>query len=210
MKRRTFTLVALLIGMLGFSQPGTIVKLPQPNKARGKTIMEAFALRASAKEFSSANIDLQDVADLLWAAVGINRPEIGKKTAPSAMNTQDVDVYLINKEGAYVYKPKEHVLMLVNEGDFRSAVAGAQKYFDNAALFLVMVSDTSRFKQGNASQKMQLAAMDAAIVSQNINLFCAGVGLKTRPRVYMEKDKLRKVLNLSDSQVLLMNNPVSK
>ncbi|HSA04657.1 MAG TPA: nitroreductase family protein, partial [Tenuifilaceae bacterium] len=73
-----------------------------------------------------------------------------------------------------------------------------------------MVSDISRFTRGDESQKMPWAAMDAAMVSQNINVYCAGVGLKTRPRVFMEVDNLRKALKLNATQHPMLNNPVGK
>lgn len=203
------TLVFLVGSTVAIAQPDAIIKLPEVTRVKGKNIMEAFASRASVREFDSKELDLQEVADLLWAANGINRPAEGKRTAPTAMNSQDIDVYLVNSKGAYLYDAKAHALVLVNSGDYRAVVAGTQQAFAKASLFLVMVSDLSRFQRGEESQKLSWAAMDAAIVSQNINLYCAGVGLKTRTRVYMDTDKLREVLKLTATQIPMMNNPVS-
>ncbi len=207
--KRLVTLTFFVGTTFANAQTESIIKLPEVTRIKGKNIMEAFACRASVREFDSKELDLQEVADLLWAANGINRPAEGKRTAPTAMNSQDIDVYLINSKGAYHYDAKEHALVLVNSGDYRAVVAGTQQAFAKASLFLVMVSDLSRFQRGEESQKLTWAAMDAAIVSQNINLYCAGVGLKTRPRVYMDTDKLREVLRLTATQIPMMNNPVS-
>lgn len=207
--KRLVTLTFFVGTTFANAQNESIIKLPEVTRIKGKNIMEAFACRASVREFDSKELDLQEVADLLWAANGINRPAEGKRTAPTAMNSKDIDVYLINSKGAYHYDAKEHALVLVNSGDYRAVVAGTQQAFAKASLFLVMVSDLSRFQRGEEGQKLTWAAMDASIVSQNINLYCAGVGLKTRPRVYMDTDKLREVLRLTATQIPMMNNPVS-
>jgi len=140
----------------------------------------------------------------------MNRPAEGKRTAPTAMNSQDIDVYLVNSKGAYLYDAKAHALVLVSQGDFRSIVAGSQQHFAKVPVFILIVSDIARFQRGDENQKTTWAAMDAAIVSQNINLFCAGFGLKTRPRVWMDTEKLKEILKLKETQRPLMNNPVSR
>lgn len=202
--------LAVSIFTTTYAQTDSIIVLNKPTEVKGKTVMEAFASRASVREFSSEELSLQDISDLLWAANGINRPTEGKRTAPTAMNSQDVDIYVVMKQGSYLYDAKNHKLILVDAADNRAMVAGTQKNFANAPLFCVMVSDISRFTRGDESQKMPWAAMDAAMVSQNINVYCAGVGLKTRPRVFMEVDNLRKALKLSATQHPMINNPVGK
>lgn len=200
----------MVLGLNSIGQTDSITKLPEPSKVKGKNIMEAFANRASVREFDAQEIDIQEIADLLWAANGINRPAEGKRTAPTAMNTQDIDIYLVNNKGAFLYDANAHALVLISSGDFRSVVAGSQQNFAKAPVFLVIVSDLARFQRGDENQKMTWAAMDAAIVSQNINLFCAGVGLKTRPRVWMDAEKLKEILKLKETQRPMMNNPVSR
>ena len=154
-------------------------------------------------------LDLQDLSDLLWAADGINRPDIGKRTAPSAMNAQDIDLYVFLKEGVYLYYAGENKLQPVAEGDSRNLVAGRQEEVASAPVIILMVSDTSRFRAGNEIQKLIWGAVAAGTVSQNIALFCASTGLSTRPRATMDQVKLRELLKLKDSQILILNNPVS-
>jgi len=192
-----------------FAQTSTSIVLKQPDLSKGLNVMKAFAQRSSQTTFDTINLKLQDLSDLLWAADGVNRADIGKRTAPSAMNSQDVDVYVVMKSGAYLYDAKKHQLDLVASGDHRLLVAGRQQNYAIAPVFCVMVSDISRFKSGTDSVKLQLAALDAGIVSQNIALFCAGTGLATHPRTTMEVQKLKEVMKLKGSQYLLLNNLVA-
>ena len=192
-----------------FAQDLKTIVLNPPDLKQGFPVMEALSLRASADEFSDTKLSLQDLSDLLWAANGVNRKEIGKRTAPSAMNAQDIDVYVFVEEGVYLYDALSHVLNPVVSGDQRGLVAGHQVEVAKAAVILVLVSDISKFKSGEDTLKLSWAALDAGIVSQNISVFCAGVGLNTRPRASMDLEKLRNALHLKDSQHLMLNNPVS-
>ncbi len=185
------------------------IVLNSPVKTRGVPVMEALSKRASASAFTSVKLSLQDLSDLLWAADGINRPELNKRTAPSAMNAQDIDIYIFMEEGVYLYNAAGNTLDPVIKGDQRMAVAGRQTNYANASVILLMVSDISRFKGGEDSVKLSMAAMDAGIVSQNISVFCAGTGLSTRPRATMDIVKLKEILKLKDTQYPLLNNPVS-
>ncbi len=201
-------IVALFVPSVIAQVPAT-VKLNTPNTDRGLSAMQAIQQRASATAFSDKEVELQDLSDLLWATNGINRPETGKRTAPSAMNCQDVDVYVILKAGAYLYDTKNHQLTMVTEGDHRALVSDRQANFANAPVMLVMVSDIARFTRGDDASKLKMGAIDAGIVSQNASIACAALGLKTRPRVSMNLEKLREVLKLSETQHPIINHPVS-
>jgi SagB-type dehydrogenase family enzyme len=172
-------------------------------------VMKALAHRASATKYDTADLKLQDLSDLLWAANGVNRPASGKRTAPSAINAQDIDVFVFMKKGVFLYDATKHTLNLVAEGDNRISCAGKQEFETTPPLFCLLVSDISRFNRGNDSTRMVWAAEDAGIVSQNIAVFCASVGLATRPRASMDLKKLRELLKLKDSQYPILNNPVS-
>lgn len=202
-----FASIAIALNTL-YAQNSKTILLNPPDLTRGLPVMTALSLRASATGFDTTGLNLQDMSDLLWAANGINRPESGKRTAPSARNSQDIDVYVVMKSGAYLYNAKNHSLDFVAGGDHRALVAGRQENFAVAPLFCVLVSDFSRFSSGNDSSKMVIAAYDAGIVSQNISIFCASVGLDTRVRATMDQEKLREILRLKDSQRLMLNNPV--
>lgn len=206
MKKLLFIVCSLFLIMSMNAQKQ--IKLNAPNKSRGTTVMKALSERHSVRDFSSKELSLQDLSDLLWAANGINRDD-GKRTAPSAMNKQDVDIYVIMKSGAYLYDAKNQALKPVASKDLRGDVAGGQDFVKAAPVSLVLVSDISRFGS-MASKEMNtiMGAVDVGTVCQNINLFCAAAGLITVPRASMEKEALKQSLKLTDNQILIMNNPV--
>jgi len=206
MKKLLFIVCSLFLIMSMNAQKQ--IKLNAPNKSRGTTVMKALSERHSVRDFSSKELSLQDLSDLLWAANGINRSD-GKRTAPSAMNKQDVDIYVIMKSGAYLYDAKNQALKPVVSKDLRGDVAGGQDFVKAAPVSLVLVSDISRFGS-MASKEMNtiMGAVDVGTVCQNINLFCAATGLITVPRASMEKEALKQSLKLTNNQILIMNNPV--
>jgi len=124
------------------------------------------------------------------------------------MNAQDVDIYVFMQEGVYFYDAFKNVLNPIIAGDQRILTAGPQTGVAKAPVILLLVSEISRFKLPDEPMKLDGAAKDAGIVSQNINIFCAGTGLITRPRGTMDQVKIREVLKLKDSQHLMLNNPV--
>ena len=191
MRKLSFIFASLLLVVTMYAQDLKAIKLSSPDKNRGSSIMKALSDRHSDREYAAKELSLQDLSDLLWAANGINRPD-GKRTAPSALNKQDIDIYVIMKEGAYLYDAKANSLQPIAKG---------------APVSLVLVSDLSRF--GNIADHTKLmAAVDAGIVCQNINIFCAATGLATVPRATMDQAALKRILKLTDSQLPIMNNPV--
>lgn len=206
MRKLSILLSSLLMILTLHAQDLKEIKLNTPDKNRGTSVMKALSDRHSDREYAAKELSIQDLSDLLWAANGINRPD-GKRTAPSALNKQDIDVYVIMKEGAYLYDAKTNSLKPVAKGDHRSAVAGAQDFVKAAPVSLVLVSDLSRF--GNITDHTKLmAAVDAGTVCQNINIFCSAIGLATVPRASMDLAALKRILKLKDNQLPIMNNPV--
>ena len=210
MKKIFATLTVMLIAFSGINaQELQTIKLNAPNKDRGSSVMKALSDRASVRETDTRDLSLQDLSDLLWAANGVNRPD-GKRTAPSAINWQEIDVYVINKDGAYLYDATEHSLKPVAKGDFRKHVAtSVQEFVTRVPVSLVLVANLEKLGN-NATNRdfLKMVSMDAGIVSQNINIFCSAVGLSTVPRAMMDKEELKKALKLSDKQELMLNNPV--
>ncbi|MDR1402103.1 MAG: SagB/ThcOx family dehydrogenase [Tannerellaceae bacterium] len=198
--------VFLTIGCMQ-AQDLTAIKLVPPAKTGGEGLLKAFNDRKSEREFAPGNLKWQDLSTLLWAANGMNRAD-GKRTAPSAMNVQDVDVYVVMEEGVYFYDAGAHALQPVASGDYRDAVAGGQDFVKAAPVCLVLVSDLSRLSNPVNDGAKLMGAVDVGIVCQNINIACAGLGLATVPRASMDQEALKTVLKLTDHHLLLMNNPV--
>ena len=207
MRKVQLLLLCLFISVATFAAD-KVIRLPKPNLNRNSEVMEAFANRHSTREYAAKALTLTDLSDLLWAANGINRPEEGKRTAPSAMNKQDVDVYVVLPEGTYLYDAKAHQLNLVAEGDHRGAVAGGQAFVKSAPVSLLLVSDLSRLGDAKNTHTQLMGAVDAGIVSQNISIFCSAAKLATVPRASKDTAKLKSVLKLTDTQLPLMNPPV--
>ena len=166
--------------------------------------MKALHVRASVREWSAEKLNLQDLSDLLWAANGINRPDEGKRTASSSTNAQDIDIYAFFEEGIYLYNAVDHSLVPQAAGDHRDLPG-----LTDAPVNLVLVTDISRYRYGTGEERIGWARINCGIVSQNISLFCAGTGIKTRPRASCPgADRIRELLKLKESQHILLNHPV--
>ena len=184
-----------------------IVKLPEPDKNVPMTLYQALQQRKSVREYSSKDIDDMKLSQLLWAAVGINRPD-GHLTAPTAVNAQDITVYVCRKDGAYLYMAKDNALQKVSDKDLRKEIASAQQFAAEAPISLVIVTDNAKFRGGSTNGPTISGAIDAGYVSLYIDLACEALGLVTVPRGTMDKDALKKELKLTESQNPILNHPV--
>jgi SagB-type dehydrogenase family enzyme len=210
MKKITLVLAGLSFVAAVFAQTSKNISLLPPQTEQGMPVMKALSLRYSERQFDSAQFKIQDLSNLLWATNGISRTESGKRTAPSSMNSQDVDVYVCLKSGLYFYNAAKNELEFITDGDHRALVASRQAEMAVAPVFILLTSDISRFKPNvTDSAKVVWGSMDVGIVSQNISLFCASMGFSTVPRGTMDNEKLRQLLNLPKSRYLMLNHPVS-
>ena len=207
------TLTKLALGMMGKLRPKPAIgdaapqiALPVPQKDGGMPLMEALARRHSAREFASSELPLSVLSDLLWAANGVNRPE-GGRTAPSALNAQEIDLYVALPSGAYLYDPNEHALRLVAGADLRR-VTGYQDFVDEAPVDLVFVADHGRMKLVPAHLRESYASVAAGAVSQNVYLFCASSGLATVIRAWIDRDAIADALGLNHDQQVLLSQTV--
>ena len=207
MRKLFVYLIGFLTGFVVYAQDLQEIKLNAPDKTRGSVVMKALTDRMSVREYDSKALSLQDLSDLLWAANGVNR-EDGRRTAPTASNRQEIDVYAIFAEGAYFYDAQAHALKPVAKGDYRGLVAMSQDFAKTAPVSLLIVMNLEKMGDPTVEQTKLMCAVDAGIVCQNINVFCAAVGLSTVPRATMDRAELQKVLKLSPTQLPIMNNPV--
>src|SRR5512135_510577 len=184
MIRRTLCLTALAViaAAMVFAAPAAPpapaagdIRLPSPHTDGGMPLMKALSLRSSARNFTADDLSPQVLSDLLWAAAGINRPDSGRRTAASANNVQNIEVYAALKSGLYVYDPKANVLKGVLDQDVRGAT-GEQDFTRTAPLDLVYVADFSKFKQGTEDMKSFYSGIHTGLMAQNVYLFCASEG----------------------------------
>jgi SagB-type dehydrogenase family enzyme len=203
------TLTKLALGMMGRLRPKPArgdaserIELPAPQKEGGVPLMEAISKRRSDREFSNQELPLPLLSNLLWAAYGVNRAD-GHRTAPSALDAQEIDVYVALPSGAYLYDATANQLQLIASNDLRS-ITGYQDFVDEAALDLVFVADYSRMKLVPVALRESYASVAAGAISQNVYLFAAGNGLATVIRAWIDREAIANALGLShDHQVLL-------
>jgi nitroreductase len=201
--RTCLALVALvLVTGWAAAQELAPVKLPAPQTDGGKPLMQALRLRATSRAFAPDPLPLQTLSNLLWAAWGINRQDSGKRTAPSARNWQETDVYVVMAAGAYLYDAAANTLRPVASGDLR-ALTGSQEFVKDAPVTLVFVADTTRMKGAQTDMQQAYAWGDAAFLSQNVYLFCASEGLATGVRAMVDRPPLAKTLKLTPSQIIV-------
>jgi len=198
----------LLLTIMGTAVAGSadIIKLPPPQTEGGRPLMETLKARHSTREFSSKPLPLQLLSDLLWAADGVNRPDTGKRTAPTAMDMREVLIYVVLADGAYLFDPDDHVLRRVSERDVR-ALAGTQDFVAQAPLNLVYVADLSRM-DGSDENKRFYAATDTGFIAQNVYLFCASSSLATVVRGSVERKALATALKLPAHQQIILAQTV--
>lgn len=183
------------------------IKLLKPDTKGGIPLMEAISKRGSSRSFSDKALSDQTLSNLLWAAYGINRKDSKKRTAPSAMDKQEIDVYAALKDGMYRYNAKEHQLEQVSDKDLR-ALTGKQGFVKDAVLNLVYVADMKKAAGESSEDKLIYAGADAGFIGENVYLFCASEGLATVIRAYIDKEALAKAMNLKSDQKIILSQSV--
>ena len=183
------------------------IQLPKPQMDGGKPLMQALKDRKSSRAFSTEKLPVQVLGNLLWAAFGINRPDTGHRTAPSAVNWQEIDIYVATVDGLYLYDAKGHALQPVLAGDIR-AETGMQPFVKDAPVELIYVADYSRMGKGTDDQKNLYSAADTGFISENAYLFCASEGLATVVRGSVDKAALAKTMKLRPDQKIILAQTV--
>lgn len=182
------------------------LQLPKPQTTIGRPLMQALKDRHSTRSFSSRKVTAQKMANLLWAAFGVNRPDSGKRTAPSAMNWQETDIYVATADGLYVYDARANLLKPVLREDVR-ALTGTQAFVKDAPVDLVYVVDLAKTRGRSAERDMFVGA-DVGVIAQNVYLFCASEGLATVVRGSIERPALAKAMRLRPEQKIVLAQTV--
>jgi SagB-type dehydrogenase family enzyme len=198
-----FTFFTICFYITSPAQEIKSIQLPVPQKDIGKPLMQVLNLRQSIRSFTTKQLPMQDVSNLLWAAFGINRTDEGKRTAPSARNWQDIDIYVFLPEGVYIYRAKDNKLDQIFKDDLRG-MAGVQDFVKTAPLNLVYVSDQSKMGKSSNEDKMMYSGADAGFIAQNVYLYCASQDLGVVVRAMLDKKALAEKLNLKPGQVIVL------
>jgi SagB-type dehydrogenase family enzyme len=207
------TLAKYALGVMGQLRPRPargdarpVIRLPTPDKRGGVPVMQALAKRRSAREFALTPLTMPVLSSLLWAAFGMNRRD-GGRTAPSAINAQEIDVYVALPDGAYLYDAKSHSLRLVAASDLRR-VTGYQDFVDDAPLDLVYVADHSRMRMVPVASRESYASVAAGAIAQNVYLYAASSGLATVLRAWIDRAAIADALGLTHDQQVLLSQTV--
>ena len=191
----------------GLAQEPEAIQLPPPQTEIGVPLMQALKLRQSSRSFDTRPLPLQELSNLLWAADGINRPESGKRTAPSARNFQEVDVYVALPEALYLYEAKTHSLTPVVAEDLR-AMTGVQAFVADAPLNLVYVADLARMGNASEDDKRLYSAAAVGFIAQNVYLYCASQGLAAVVRASVDRAPLAEAMKLRPEQRIVLAQTV--
>jgi len=181
-------------------------ELPAPTRSGGKPLMEALAARHSAREFAEKALEPQVLSDLLWAACGVNRAD-GKRTTPTAVNWQEIDVYVATAEGLFRFEPTPHALKQIAPDDVRPN-AGSQGFVKAAPVVLIYVADFNRMGKAPEADRLFYSATDVGFIAQNVYLYCASAGLNTVVVGWIDKDTLARRMGLAKNQKILLAQPV--
>ena len=199
--------VLLICPALTSGQELKSIQLLKPQMDGGRPLMQVLQDRSSSREFSTEKLPLQVLSNMLWAAFGVNRSDLGKRTAPSASNRQEIDIYVATADGLYLYDAKGHTLKPVLAEDVRAAT-GRQPFVQEAPVNLIYVADFSKMGETTAEDKVFYSAANTGFIGQNVYLYCASEGLATVVRGLVDRPALAKVMKLRPDQKVILAQSV--
>ncbi len=197
----------LLAAAPALAQEPQAIRLPPPQTEIGRPLMQALMLRQSTRSFAAQPLELQELSNLLWAADGINRPESGGRTAPSARGWHEIDIYVALPDALYRFDPPTHTLQPAVAGDVRP-LTGTQGFVADAPLDLIYVADRSR--QGNAEEleKERYNYANTGFIAQNVYLYCASQDLVAVVRALIDRPALAEAMKLRPEQHIILAQTV--
>jgi SagB-type dehydrogenase family enzyme len=181
--------------------------LPSPSTGDNGSLMSALKNRKSTRSFRNKPLPKQLLSDLLWAAFGVNRPDIGYRTAPSPMSSQEIEIYIAVANGLYLYDARFHQLVQLSTEDIRG-FCGTQDFVAHAPLNLIYVANFSKFEDIDDERKMFYSAADTGFISQNVYLFCAAFRLGTVVRDWIDRPMLAEKILLKEEQKIILAQTV--
>ena len=194
------------------------ILLPEPTKKGGKSLLEALQLRQTNRSISSKELPLQVLSNLLWAAFGVNREKASfnklGRTAPSASNSQEIDLYVALKDGMYLYEAAPHQMTPISAGDYR--MMSGRGTAATAPVNIFYIADLSCYDLGpnqpdphigDPEVQKSYYYTDTGFIAQNVYLYAASEGLASWFH-NCDKDTIRKELSLNDDQLVLFAHTI--
>jgi nitroreductase len=198
-----------LAATAGGAEPAApeIESLPAPRMTGGRPLMEVLHDRKSTREFRADAVSREQLANLLWAGFGVNRPQTGQRTAPCTMNLRSIDIYVATREGAYRYDAEGHRLAVVSREDVR-ALTGGQDYVKVAPVALIYVADQARMEKVTTQERTFYTAVDAGLIGENVYLCCVSEGLGCVIHMPGDHASLARALGLRPDQQIVLTHSV--
>jgi len=193
-----------------------VIRLPEPQTTGGKPLLDCLRERHSAREYSRRELPLQELSNVLWAAFGLSRPDAGtglgmagSHTAPTACNSQAIDIYVGLSDGIYLYEPHAHELHGMVAEDVRPHLfCKEQAFVLDAPVHLLYVGNRARMVRSGDWDWQVFPFADTAFMAENVYLYCASAGLETVIRAWVDRELLAKVLKLTSDQVVTLAQPI--
>lgn len=199
--------LVVLVEIASFAAGSKPIKLLPPDMTGGKPLMQALKDRRTLREYSPRELPPQVLSNLLWAASGVNRPDTGKMTAPTAKDMREIDIYVSMADGLYLYDANANILTPILAQDIRAAT-GDQEFVKDAPVNLIFVADLAKMSSMSDEDARFYAATDTGYISQNVYLYCASEGLATVARGWVNRPALAKVMKLRADQIIILAQTV--
>ena len=199
-------LAAVLLAVATVAAQSGDLALPSPQTDGGKPLMQALKERRTTRSLDAQPLPPQVLSNLLWAAFGVNRAD-GRRTAPSARNWQEIDIYVAAADGLHLYDARAHALRRISAEDLR-ALAGTQEHAREAAVTLVYIADERRMGRVDDETRRTYAAADTGFIAQNVYLFCASEGLGTVVFASIDRERFARAAGLRPEQRITLAQSV--
>jgi len=198
---------------------GERVKLPAPRTDGDTSVEKALARRRSVREYRDAPLSLAEVSQLLWAAQGITEPRESRRTAPSAGATYPLELYLVSgnvaglPKGVYKYRPLDHELTRIREGDARRELAAAalgQSCVEQGAVALVFSAVYERTTRRYGERGVRYVHMEVGHAAQNVYMQAVSLGMGTVVVGAFDDERIRRIVGIPVGEHPLYIMPVGK
>ena len=189
------TIGVLMATLMATSVMAADIKLPEPDKSNTTTLIQALEKRHSDREFSDKAIDNKTLSTILWAAYGVNRPD-GKRTIPTALDKKDLNVYVFNKDGIWLYDAPSNTLKQQSNENHLDLFQ-LQDYMKPVSTVLVYTGSTEDY-----------AVMHAGSAYKNVELYAAANNMGSIVRGYYDREKVPQVLNLPEGQRVIISQAI--
>jgi SagB-type dehydrogenase family enzyme len=206
-------ILGLMFMLVSELQTDKLVKLPPPREESQVSLEAALARRRSIRVFDPAQLTLEEIGQLLWAAQGMSQRSEGLRTAPSAGALYPLEMYVMMKTGVYHYRPPHHELARLQEADLRTEIWRAalrQESVRDAPAVFVMAGVFERTTVKYGERGRGYVYLEAGHAAQNLLLQAAALGLGAVPVGAFLDEQVEKILKLPANQRVLYLIPVGR